>query len=192
MEEAKTRRNYNGPATAEDLARMEKGAKLSNLLHLEIESFYQFAKILLDNVATYYGCLFGPRRRVSYVSHNELTKSWPELVEAAKLQGDTDRMLAAMKELQEKISDFRDKQITHDHNPRRIRGTIFDARNGPRMMYSTVMPTAKELAEMENAQENLSSGNPRELLQAIDDYIEAALSVTEQNMGASSLKPSES
>src|SRR4030095_8890693 len=53
------------PTTSELLRLHEEGYALTSRLHLEIESFYLFAKILLDKVAHALEFYFGPARDCS-------------------------------------------------------------------------------------------------------------------------------
>ena len=61
--------------TVEQGRLMEKSSRLMTLVHLEIESFYLFAKIFLDNVARFIYLYFGQVNRVRTKSHNNLTKN---------------------------------------------------------------------------------------------------------------------
>jgi len=48
----------SGTATIEQMQLLEEMSRLSTLAHLEIESFYVFAKIFLDKLAFFYARLF--------------------------------------------------------------------------------------------------------------------------------------
>ena len=57
------------PMTVEQMRLMEESSRLMTLVHLEIESFYLFAKIFLDNVARFLWVYFGEAQGVSLKSH---------------------------------------------------------------------------------------------------------------------------
>lgn len=63
------------PVTGEHMALLEAGRHLSSLVHLEIESFYLFAKILLDKMARSLEFYFGPVRERPLDSHDDLVKN---------------------------------------------------------------------------------------------------------------------
>src|SRR5688572_29970565 len=64
----------SGPVTDEQMALLDEGRRLHTLVHLEIESFYLFAKILLDKVALFLQDYFGQVRGISLRSHDKLAK----------------------------------------------------------------------------------------------------------------------
>lgn len=64
----------NGPINQEQSMLLEEGSKLYTYLHLEIESFYLFAKILLDRVARSIELYFGTTRGLALDSHDDLAK----------------------------------------------------------------------------------------------------------------------
>jgi hypothetical protein len=103
---------------------LDESARLSMLLHLEIESFYLFAKILLDKIAHSTEFYFGPVRKRSLDSHDDLCKNLPVFAEQKELVVSPDFLKLAA-ELKKDVSDYRDYEIAHEKSPRRIRGTIF-------------------------------------------------------------------
>src|SRR5713226_7399573 len=105
---------------------LEESAKLSILVHLEIESFYLFAKILLDKIAHSIEFYFGPVRKRPLDSHDDLCKNLPVYAEQKELVLSPDFLKLAT-ELKKDVSDYRDYEIAHEKSPRRIRGTIFYA-----------------------------------------------------------------
>jgi hypothetical protein len=62
-------------ATDDQMFLVNESARLSILLHVEIESFYLFAKILLDKVAHSIEFYFGSVRKRPLDSHDDLYKN---------------------------------------------------------------------------------------------------------------------
>src|SRR5438309_11034108 len=95
----------------------DESARLSVLLHLEIESFYLFAKILLDKVAHSAEFYFGPVRGRPLDSHDDLCKNLSAYAEqkALTLSPDFLKLAAGLKK---DISDYRDYEIAHEKSPR--------------------------------------------------------------------------
>jgi hypothetical protein len=54
----------------------QESRRLTDTLHLEIESFYLFAKILLDKVSRFLEFYFGPVRNESLDSHDDFVKNF--------------------------------------------------------------------------------------------------------------------
>jgi hypothetical protein len=107
---------------------LQEISEIGMRLHLEIEAFYLFAKILLDKISLAIQFYFGTARSLSLASHDNLTKH----IEAyAGTKGLTinPELVEHIRKLKEDISDFRDHQIQHiiDYRQgRTIRGTGFD------------------------------------------------------------------
>jgi hypothetical protein len=86
-------------------------------LHLEVESFYAFAKILLDRVAYF----FGKPKTAWGSSYNKLiTENRQVLVERGAA-----RLVELLDELQRRIADVRTLLIEHQSDPRWGRGTTW-------------------------------------------------------------------
>src|SRR5438876_11524398 len=111
--------------TAEHLALHEAGVRLMAMLHLEIETFYLFAKIYLDKIAHALEFYFGQGRGQSLDSHDQLVKNFAAYAaeKSLALPADFMRIAAALKK---DISDYRDYEIAHEKSPRRLSGTVFD------------------------------------------------------------------
>jgi hypothetical protein len=106
-------------------------------LHLEVESFYQFAKILLDKTAIavefYFGKENKKENRIPLSSfRQEFVKNIERYAQKKNLSS-YDIMLNMAEKLKEDISFFRDKRIVHMFADRDInkmgvvRGTVCDA-----------------------------------------------------------------
>ncbi len=131
------------PVSSAGMTLHEEGIRLTILLHLEIETFYLFAKILLDKIAHSLEFYFGQGRRKPLDSHDDLVKNLASYAEEKGLKLPSDFMaLAAV--LKKDISDYRDYEIAHEKSPRRMRATIFDADGNMRIAGVSLYPTEKD------------------------------------------------
>jgi hypothetical protein len=115
------------------------------LLHLEIESFYLFAKILLDKIAHALEFYFGLGRKKSLDSHDGLVKNFAQYAEVKCLTLPSDFMTIAAR-LKTDVSDYRDYEIAHEKSPRRMSGTVFDAEGRMRIVATSLYPTEQRSA----------------------------------------------
>src|SRR2546426_1163535 len=97
----------NHPVTTEQGRFLDEGPRLTTALHLEIESFYLFAKILLDRIAHAIEFYFGPARKLPLDSHDHLVKHL-EAYGGEKGLSISAALMDAAKELKKDISDHRD------------------------------------------------------------------------------------
>jgi len=150
----------DGTMSAEQMALLDELGQLTTRVHLEIESFYVFAKILLDKIARFIETYFGQAHGCSLASHDKLTKS-NERFRAAKglvyPPGFTDSLVF----LKEQIADYRDKQVEHLRNPRIVKAT------------SHTYPTEHD--------EQVESEKLPELLKAINTYIQQVAELVTMN-----------
>jgi len=114
----------------------------SELLHLEIETFYLFAKILLDKIARAMELYFGKARKASLDSHDDLTKNIARFVETKKTKKLPEKLFELAVWLKRNVCDYRDKQITHEKSPRTIKGTVFGSEEeDTRIITTRIYPT---------------------------------------------------
>jgi len=105
------------PITPEQVRLYQEGGKLGTEVQLEIESFYLFAKILLDDIARALEYYFGPVRSAPLDSHDDFAKHLHSFAKAKTLiipHGFEEAVL----DLRRRISDVRDQQIAHEKSPR--------------------------------------------------------------------------
>jgi len=128
----------SGTLDAEQMQRLAEGGRLSMLVHLEIEAFYVFAKVLLDRLADFVEMYFGKAHGISLASHDKLAK---HLSGYAALKGLTlpPELDDTLLYLREHLIEFRDKQVTHQHNLRVLRGTGA-AHEGATMLVTHLYP----------------------------------------------------
>jgi hypothetical protein len=136
---------------------------LGTQLHLDIESFYLFGKILLDKLAQFTGHYFGQVQSCSLASHNKLVKNierFAQMKGAAIAPG----VLAAATSLKEQVADFRDKQIAHNRNPRTVVGTSWSSRGDVRLTETHLYPRPSDPPQVE-------SSSLQGLFTLVDEYI---------------------
>lgn len=85
---------------------------LQKHLHLEIETFYQFAKILLDKTALSFEMYFGAPRGRSYVSFSKFTKAFEQIGADFGL---TDALKTSCTKLELEVPTYRDKKVVHEY-----------------------------------------------------------------------------
>lgn len=129
------------PVTPDLQALHDEGARISDSLHQEIETFYLFAKILLDKLARAIEFYFGTVRRRPLDSHDDLTKNLRAYAESKNLQLDP-ALLVAVDDCRKQVSDYRDHNIAHEKSPRTMRGTLFSHDGGKvRMFLNRIYPS---------------------------------------------------
>jgi len=156
-------------ATAEEHAGLSRHGDTTALIHLDVETFYLFAKILLDRIAIALERWFGPVRKASIASHSKLTKNFATYAAAIPLEASSD-VGGRLNELRKRVSDFRDYQIAHEQGRNTLRGTKWAAGQEPRIF---VAPVESESLET--------------LMEMIDAYIECVTTMIAINRGRSRL-----
>jgi len=148
-------------------------------VHLEVESFYQFAKILLDRVADAIYLYFGAPRPKFGSSHSKLvTKHFTPLCAALALDGQT--VKTVMTDQHTRIVRHETDVIEHLANPKLIPGTFFGADGRARISTGMLAPQPGEDAFP-------STGDPAVLFEAIETYIEAVVDFLERHRDQSVL-----
>ena len=144
-----------------------------NLLHLDTESFYVFAKIVLDKIARCIEHYFGAGRGCSLNSHDLLVKNFNKFSGQKGLVVPPDLLGKATK-LKEQIADFRDKQIEHNRNHRSGMGTAYGLTEEVVLVSIPIFPKPGDPGQM-------SSTPLNRLLAEIDDYLVELCSLVREN-----------
>ncbi len=166
--------------TAEQLVLQSKGADLSIIVNLEIESFYLFAKIFLDDVARAIENYFGPARGLALDSHDDLEKRL-ERFAATKGLIILDGLNEAISDLRKRVADFRDQEVAHEKSPRTMRGLTW----GPNGEVSFV--STRLFPKQSDKQTNSESLNS--LANALQEYISEVIEFLEENSSKARFKP---
>jgi len=163
---------------------------LSPYIQLESESFYLFAKILLDRMAKFIEEYFRPapsekdlqRGYTAQGSHNRFNKQFGNYATRRGLTLPA-TFLPLARQLQEEISDFRDKHITHNIDTRTLHATAFsiDGSDFPRMMKAR-----NSSAQWDHNAKQVESVSIHALMRLLDKYFDAffALIVVNREVSA--------
>ncbi len=168
-----------GPMTNVEMAILEENRRLCAVLHLEIESFYLFAKILLDRVAHCLEFYFGSVRKKSLDSHDDLVKNFEHYAKEKQLTLPAGFVELA-KRLKSDISDYRDYEIAHEKSPRRMNMTLWDANGNVWIGASNIYPTEKD--------EQMQSKALHVLSKDIDTFLDEVIELVSSNRDNSRLE----
>ena len=169
--------------TATQMELWNKLTELSDYMQLEVESFYQFAKIFLDKMAYAIEYYFGKGPGKGFSHHSMVQKfqngNVLKIENYCQIKGIelSHRLLNRMVDLQDVISDFRDNHITHLLSTRIFRGTGIDGR----------MSLGKIYPKDEKDNIWISSENLESVLESIDDYISQVVDFIETNADKTAL-----
>jgi hypothetical protein len=173
----------NHPATARQMELLLAGGEIQDRLHLEIEAYYLFAKIMLDKVARALEFAFGRVRGKSLDSHDDLERRFGDCAASNGIRLDP-KLLATVGECKKAISDHRDYQIAHEKSPRTVRGTNFSLDGTQvRMSISKIYP--------KEGDEHTESIPLDDLAALLDRYINLICDLLENNIQAFALNPAE-
>ncbi|HRH23342.1 MAG TPA: hypothetical protein PK295_01800 [Candidatus Magasanikbacteria bacterium] len=164
-----------------ELNLLKESEEFTEILHLEIESFYLFAKILLDKIARSIEFYFGPSRGLPLDSHDDLSKNLEKYIKDKSLSPLPPNLKDLIAKAKQDISDYRDYQISHEKSPRTIRGTSFSLRSKTATI-STVRlyPTEKDVQE--------ESKDIHQVKDLLDKYIEEMIKYIELNREKTNLE----
>ena len=168
------------PVSPEQARLHEEALPLVADVHLQIESYYLFAKIILDDVARALEYYFGPARGLSLDSHDDLTSTLEKYAEHIGLSVSPD-LLVSVADLKRRISDVRDYKISHEKSPRTMSGTLSGGVGGARIMMTRLYPRKTDPEQFET--EVLP-----DLRRSIDDYLGSIVDLIEANETKTILK----
>jgi hypothetical protein len=175
-------RQGNHPLTNDQMNLHEQAVEITARLHLEIETFYLFAKILLDKVAQAIEFYFGPARGLPLASHDKLAKFLEQYGQAKGLVINVP-ILGIVTQLKSDVSDFRDYQISHIEESRRgrvTRGTLFNADGNTRLSIGMLYPKEKD--------RQYDTKPLNELLDDLKNYIDSVVDFIKTNEAKTCLK----
>lgn len=155
------------PLTPSEMKLLEENRRLSAVLHLDIESFYLFSKILLDKIAHSLEFYFGQERGVSLDSHDDLVKNFDRYSKAKDLKVPAG-FLELATTLKKDVSDYRDYEIAHEKSPRRLNSTLYDGEGNIRIGASNMYPGEKDQHSESKALQILSADINEFIVRLID------------------------
>ena len=158
---------------------LEKRYDFEIKLHFEIESFYIFAKIFLDKLAYFLQDYFGSAQSYSIASHSKLVKNYRDFAKAKGIVN-PNKLSSLAFDLQNKISEYRDKEITHHKKLRSIKGTQFNESSGIRIISTYLYPNDHEMYQKAAESKPIS-----ELLNLLRQYFDEVLSTVKENRNKS-------
>ena len=147
------------------MAQFEEQGRLSTLVHLEVESFYIFAKSVLDKLAMFIERYFGLAQGCSLASHDKLRKNYDRYGRAKGLvfpESFGEKVIF----LKEHVCDFRDKQIRIFGTLEQSSASLFGVHRQVRIAVVPFFPNERELDR-----EQVESRELSELIGAIDAYM---------------------
>ena len=165
-----------GPAGPELLKLHIEGRDLTDLLHLEYESFHLFGTIFLDRMACFIERYFGKPRIGRIDTHRKLKNKLAAYAAEKGLmlpEGFADSVAS----LEDSLAEFRDKEIAHDKSPRSMHLTMWTSDGEARLAKTKLYPREGD--------KQVEGGEPRELLAVVEKYIEQLVSLIETNRSRS-------
>jgi hypothetical protein len=169
-----------GSATSDELRRLiEAGHARYTKLHLEVESFYLFATVLLNKIADFLEDYFGQARGCSLRSHDQSRRSYEKF---AKDKGLTfaKELVDSLEGLQTTVVHYRDKQLAHLVHPRVLKETAFDKLGNSKIVQAYLHP--KETDRL------IPSPKIHDVMQDIDFYIRQVIELITANRTKSCFK----
>lgn len=168
MEQMHSVLSKSGEITAEQAEYLQICNAKQSVVELDIESYYLFAKILLDRVARFVEFYFGPARNLSLDSHGKMTRNFGRYAADRGLHS-CERVDERLRSLKVDISDYRDYQIAHHKNPRTIRGLLFHPDEGVAIVATNLYPAPEE--------KQVQSVPLAKISDDIDKYLEEVISL---------------
>jgi hypothetical protein len=167
------------PLTPEHAALHAAALPIVADLHLQIESYYLFAKIVLDDVARAFEHYFGAARGLPFDSHDDLSR---RLIDYAAVKGlvVSKELLEAVADLRRRISDVRDQKVSHEKSPRTMPGTSWSRNGGASIVLLRLYPREKDPKQF------ISEELPR-LRLAIEAYLDLIIACITANESKAAL-----
>lgn len=168
--------------TEEQMQLLNRGREITAILHLEIESYYLFAKILLDKIARAFEFYFGQSRGLPLDSHDDLVKNIQGYISAKQLTTLQNDVKELMQNLKQCVSDYRDKEIAHEKSPRTMKATMFShgARSTAWVANTKIYPTEKD--------KQVESKEIDEVMGLIDKYTSEVVKYIRENKEKTNLE----
>jgi hypothetical protein len=169
------------PVTPEQQALHDEAIPLGADVHLQIESYYLFSKIMLDHVAHAIEYYFGPAAKLPLDSHDDLSRSLNGYAAAKGLTVSAE-LTATIADLKRRISDVRDYKISHEKSPRTLSGTGWNHTDRlATIMMTRIFPRESDPGQFDS--EPLPA-----LRQSLHDYLSVVVDFITANRSKTALK----
>ena len=162
----------DGTSGPERHALYVEGRDVAELLHLDYESFYLFGTIFVDRIACFIEGYFGAPRQGRIDKHRSLKNKLIAYADEKRLVL-PDGFADSVAFLEDSLAEFRDKVITHDKSWRSMPMTVWTPEGEARLGKTKLYPTEGD--------KQVEGKEPKELLEAIDRYIEQLVYLIETN-----------
>ena len=161
--ESMAQRRAPGPRLLEpdEIASAAVGEALDAVLYLRIETFYVFAKVLLDKLAQAVQGFFGHARGASLSRHSKLRANLGVYASLKNLSPPV--QILELAESLDPIVAFRDEYVVHVQSPRLFKMTTGDADGRHHIASGQAFP----------GEIGATSANLDELLSEVEVYVEA-------------------
>jgi hypothetical protein len=171
--ETQTNQPSSCPYTQEEWLELQNLLETSKMLHLDIESFYMFADILLDRMASTFSYYFW---RNPKWNHRKLVDHIEKICEGKRLTITNGEILTIPYNLLQIVVEYRNKHIQHAQEPRLIFTTSWDSD-----LKAKIRPMLSHSQEGEVESFQKSTHDLNDILDLIGRYIIAMLDVFEAN-----------
>jgi hypothetical protein len=172
---------WGPPPPGAHLRRQREWESFRRKLDLQIESFYIFAKILVDRIADTF-CYHFRAKTIKYgSSHARLSRKFRQICENEGLEVQPPELPAMLSDLQRRVVEYRNDMIEHASAPDLLRSTLL--KPGPPRIAIT------ELGAPWHGGATRESEDLGELFGLLGRYIMAMLQFFEANVGKSNPAP---
>jgi len=152
---------------------MQRFSEITRTLHLDIESFYMFADILLDRMASTFSYYFW---RSPKWNHRKLVSHIAKICEGKSLTITSDEIFTIPNNLLQLVVEYRNKYIQHAEEPRLQFATSWGSDLKAKIYPMVLYPREGEVESFQKPTHDLD-----EILDLIGSYIIAMLDIFEDN-----------
>jgi hypothetical protein len=144
---------------------LEKSEHLQTIVHLRIETFYVFAKMMLDKLAHTLEIHFGSARGIPIHKHSKLVTKLSDYAAAQGLVPPAAQLIEAAERAEAEIGAFRDRHVVHEWNPRRRWATGINRETGDTSLSAWIVSKKPTDAPP------LTGAAPPKLMETLDSYV---------------------
>lgn len=142
------------------------------LLHLRIETYYVFAKMLLDKLGQLIETYYGQGRSVSLHRHSSLKASLETYADQKGLELPAG-LPRLVRDLDDRIVSYRDWRVIHRAGQRDIPLTVWSGGEGAAISFARIYPRETDTPAR-------ASESPRELMPLLAEYVDAVVELLAQ------------